>query len=142
GITPENNANVLIWQALGPPEGGAGMPPEYFRWLGIEAPPEEGAYLVSWRNYLQEHAIGGMELEEYDDRMHRAAEWPWAVNDEPQLADWLKRNEMPLALVMEATRRREYYNPLVPERSEDWSPGLPASLLSNVQRCRDVACGH
>src|SRR5947207_1711495 len=55
GVTPENNANVLIWQALGPhPEGGT-MPPEYFQWLGIESPPEEGDYLVSWSNYLKQH---------------------------------------------------------------------------------------
>ena len=41
GITPEKNANVLIWQALGPkPEGGRGMPPEFFKQLGSAAPPE------------------------------------------------------------------------------------------------------
>src|SRR5947209_1598829 len=62
-IVPENNANVLIWQALGPlPEGGA-MPAEYFQWLGIEAPPEHGEYLVSWQNYLKEHSKkSGTEL--------------------------------------------------------------------------------
>src|SRR5271170_1831518 len=43
GITPENNANVLIWKALGPrPDGGKGMPAEYFKRLGIEEPPERG----------------------------------------------------------------------------------------------------
>jgi hypothetical protein len=42
GVTPENNANVLIWQALGPRPEGRPMPPEYFRWLGVEQPPEEG----------------------------------------------------------------------------------------------------
>src|SRR5712691_6035186 len=41
GVTPENNANVLIWQALGPYPEGATMPPEYFQWLGHE-PPEQG----------------------------------------------------------------------------------------------------
>lgn len=51
GITPENNANVLIWQAIGPrPEGGT-LPDEYFQWLGIKAPPEEGDYFVSWERY-------------------------------------------------------------------------------------------
>ena len=35
GITPENNANVLIWKALGPhPEGGT-MPPEYFKFFRL-----------------------------------------------------------------------------------------------------------
>src|SRR5439155_26704643 len=56
GITPENNANVLIWQALGPrPEGGDPMPEEYWKWLGIAAPPEEGEHFVSYRHYLELH---------------------------------------------------------------------------------------
>src|SRR5262245_8065346 len=47
GITPENNAAALIWQAFGPrPEGGE-MPDEYFRWLAIEKPPENGEYLIT-----------------------------------------------------------------------------------------------
>jgi hypothetical protein len=141
-ITPENNANVLIWQALGPrPEGGLGMPPEYFQWLGIEPPPEQGDYLVSWPNYLKEHVKGegGINHEAYSDRLTRASQWPWTAREEPELADWLQQSEKPLALVMEATRRLAYYNPVVPKRTEDWSPGLLASLIPNVQRCREVA---
>ena len=45
-IAPETTANVLIWKALGPrPERRTG-PAEYFRWLGIESPPDEGAYFI------------------------------------------------------------------------------------------------
>src|SRR5262245_59150500 len=44
GVTPANNANVLLWKALGPrPEGGT-MPAEFFQLLGIEPPPEKGDY--------------------------------------------------------------------------------------------------
>jgi hypothetical protein len=140
GITPENNANVLIWQALGPrPEGGTPMSPEYFQWLGIESPPEQGEYLVSWQNYLKERSKSGNELAAHIDRMLRAAEWPWAAKDEPELANWLKRNEKPLALMIKATRRSQYYNPVVPKRTGDWSPGLLGALLPSVQRCREVA---
>src|SRR6516225_7646102 len=47
GVTPEKNANVLLWKALGPaPEGGAGMPAEFFKQLGIAEPPKNGAYFV------------------------------------------------------------------------------------------------
>ena len=141
-ITPEKNANVLIWQALGPrPEGGNGMPPEYFQWLGIEPPPDAGDYLISYSNYLKEHLkIGdGEKRNELSDRMRRAAKWPWTAKDEPELADWLKRSERQLAMVVEATRRPEYYNPLVPTRTEDWSAGLLESRLPNVQRCREIA---
>src|SRR5437762_9420291 len=63
-ITPETNANVLIWQALGPrPEGGNGMPPEYFQWLGIDPPPENGEYLISFTNYQKEHLKDGVALQ-------------------------------------------------------------------------------
>ena len=31
GITPETNANVLIWQAIGPYKGEKPLPAEYFR---------------------------------------------------------------------------------------------------------------
>src|SRR5438132_12254874 len=40
GIAPEDNANVLIWQALGPrPTGDDTIPPGYLQWVGGEAPP-------------------------------------------------------------------------------------------------------
>jgi hypothetical protein len=141
-ITPENNANVLIWQALGPrPEGGRPMPPEYFQWLGIESPPEQGDYLVSWQNYLKEHlkSDAGIDRNAFNDRLARAAQWPWTAKEEPELADWLHQSEKPLALVKEATGRPDYYNPLVPRRTDDWSPGLIAALLPSAQRCREVA---
>jgi hypothetical protein len=135
GIKPEDNANVLIWQALGPhPEGGT-MPPEYFQWLGIESPPEQGEYLVSWQNFVIRDAI---KRDTNSDPMVRATNQPWTAKDEPELADWLARNEKPLAVVMEATRRPQYYNPLVPNRTEDWSPGLLSALVPSVQKCREL----
>src|SRR5262245_60546138 len=57
GITPEKNANVLLWQAMGPrPEGGKGMPAEFFKAMGIDAPPDQGEYLLSLGTYLKDHS--------------------------------------------------------------------------------------
>jgi hypothetical protein len=141
GITPETNSNVLIWKALGPhPEGGT-MPAEYFEWLGVESPPEEGDYLVGWGNYLKENP----KLSERNkknpekDPMIRGREWLWTAKDEPEFADYLNQNEKPLAVVAEATRRPEYYNPMVPKRTEDQSGGLIGSLIPQVQKCREIA---
>src|SRR5438309_6686705 len=56
GITPEKNANVLIWKAIGPrPEGGKGMPAEYFKRLGIDEPPEKGDYFIGLGTYMKDH---------------------------------------------------------------------------------------
>src|SRR5260370_9837114 len=115
GVTPENNANALIWQALGPHPEGATMPAEYFQWLGY-APPEQGEYIVPFSKYLKENLKieDNEKRQQLDDRRMRATKWPWAAKGEPELADWLRRHEKPLALVIEATNRPQYYNPLVP----------------------------
>ncbi|MFL5342920.1 MAG: hypothetical protein ACJ8F7_22525, partial [Gemmataceae bacterium] len=142
GVTPENNANVLIWKVLGPrPEGGNGMPPEYFRWLGIEEPPAEGDYWVNWKRYFD----ANFPRDDHDkwlqahDLVSDMAKWPWAAKEQPLLAVWLRQNDKQLALVIEATKREQYYNPLVPSRTEEWSASLLSCLLPNVQRCRELA---
>src|SRR5262245_24986909 len=51
GVTPSNNANLLLWQAIGPkPEATA----EYFRLLGVDPPAEKGDYLVDLYSFLQQ----------------------------------------------------------------------------------------
>jgi hypothetical protein len=143
GVTPENNANVLIWQALGPHPERSTMPPEYFQWLSIESPPENGDYLVNWGTYIKENVKGGEDPEKRNElleRTDRAAKWPWTAKEQPEVADWLKRNEKPLALVAAASRRPEYFNPLVPKRADDGSSGLLiGALLPSVQKCREIA---
>jgi hypothetical protein len=57
GVTPENNANVLFWKALGPRPDGRKLPEgfkEYFKWLGIKPLPEKGDYFLSLPRYLKE----------------------------------------------------------------------------------------
>jgi hypothetical protein len=150
GITPETNANVLIWKALGPrPEGGT-MPDEYFRWLGIDPPPEKGDYFVGWEKYLEVHLKEppAAQKDQFEnpsswkqaclDQLDKASKSPWKAADQPDIAKWLKQNEQPLALIAEATRREKFFNPLV-SKSDPKEPRLIASLLPSIQKCRSVA---
>ncbi|HEV3145057.1 MAG TPA: hypothetical protein VGZ47_14295, partial [Gemmataceae bacterium] len=116
GVTPENNANVLILQALGPHPDKSNVPPEYFKWLGMQPPPEQGEYFIR----LQDHFKGetGKKIELYFRQLERARKRPWKEKDYPELAAWLKANEKPLALVVEASKRTRYFNPLVPSKPE------------------------
>src|SRR5262245_5535318 len=144
GITPENNAKVLIWQALGPhPERGT-MPPEYFKWLGIAQPPEQGEYFVGWYDYFQTNLKTPPDdiLELFDDetdwqhywdeQVERARKWPWKADEQGAIADWLKQNEKPLALVIEASKRPQYFNPLVSKSNDPKQARLIGSLLPSV----------
>jgi len=160
GVTPANNAKVLLWKAFGPrPEGGT-MPAEYFKWLEISSPPEKGAYYVDLVTHLRAylhfdgHRFGSpsaaiasgaslmrdvvlvSQADKLDDQMYGASQRPWTSDDYPHLASWLKANEKPLAQVVEAGKRPKYFMPLVP--LEQRATGLFGALLPSVQKCREA----
>jgi hypothetical protein len=142
GVKPENNANVLLWQAFGPHPEGATMPPEFFKLMGVEAPPQKGEYFTDLFRFMKEHlkVDPHKQADELFDQMDRASARPWTAKDYPHIAAWLKANEKPLALVLEASKRSHYYSPLTSRRAKDGSPGgLIAVLLPGVQKCREFA---
>ena len=149
-IKPEENANVLIWQATGPQaleatvlgERRLTMPEEYWQWLGVPPPPEDGDYFVRYEDDVKSGAIND-ELDEKKrdqiQRMYRATHWPWRAEDEPEIAKWLKRNEKPLALVIAASQCPNNYSPLVPPSYKDGSrEAMGISLLTSAQACRYI----
>jgi hypothetical protein len=142
GVTPENNANVLLWKAFGPhPEGRTAMPSAYFKLMGIQPPPERGEYFLSlWRYLLERLHLDptGKQVSNIENQLELAGERPWTAKQYPHIAAWLKTNEKPLALVVEATKRPRYFSPLVPSRTEDGPTGLLKVLMPNVQACRDL----
>jgi hypothetical protein len=132
GVTPDNNANVLLWKAIGPRPEGRALPPELFRMLGVEPPPEKGDYFIGLSRYVEEHlkldprkATVGLE-----EQLGHACERPWTAKEQPHLAAWLKANEKPLALAVEASRRPHYFWPL--------RGTLLSALLPGVSKCREL----
>jgi hypothetical protein len=45
-IKPEDNAVVLLVQAIGPKPEGNELHADFYKWLGTKTPPESGDYLV------------------------------------------------------------------------------------------------
>jgi hypothetical protein len=141
GITPENNANALLIQVLGPaPEGGSGFPPEYFKWLGIAIPPKEGDYFIGMNTYVRDKlGISGERLEKFYEVQGQVTKRPWVSKDCPPMAEWLKANDKQLALIASAMKRPEYFNPLCSRKQEGESSNLIGVLLPSVQKCRELA---
>ncbi len=137
GVTPENNAAVLLWQALGPadiPEGGR---ERFFRLLGIRPLPENGDYFVALKKPVERKRFQPDESKpDLFDQQDEAMARPWSQEEFPLIAQWLEKNEKPLELVMEATRRPTYYSPLV---GEEESALLIAVLFPAEQKVREVA---
>lgn len=139
GVTPENNAAVLLWQALGPAEIQPPAREDFFRRLGIEPLPAEGDYFVNLFMFLPIPPVG-VDPSDWDtglrERLAHAIERPWTAREFPEIADWIDANEAPLELVKSAQQRKEYYSPplyMVGSRR------LREVLLPQVQESRAMA---
>jgi hypothetical protein len=141
GVTPENNANVLLWKALGPQLEKKTMPAEFFKLMGMEPPPEKGEYFVDLTSYLRKQFnTDPSESAEIEEQLIRCAQRPWKSEEFPTVASWLKANEKPLSLVVDATKLPQYYSPYVLTQTEKGSPGLISAVLpEGVQKCRAFA---
>src|SRR5437763_6090316 len=98
GITPENNANVVIFRAFGPHPEGGNMPTEFFKRLGYE-PPENAEYWVHLGKHMRENLNPKPEgpaaefiFRQYDRAMKR----PWKSSDYPAIESCLNLNDKPL----------------------------------------------
>jgi peroxiredoxin len=139
GVTPENNANVLLWQALGPKPEGTSYGPEFCKLMGIPLPPENGDYFVDIGRFMQIRKKAIPNGQEFWDVFDRSSHRVWTSKDHPDFAAWLNFNAKPLALVIEASKRPKYYLPMVSSRGNGGYSGLIACLLPSVQKCRGLA---
>ncbi len=135
GVTPENNAAVLLWQCWGPRGLSAVNQEEFFARLGMDVPPVEGSYFLT--PYEYEHNIvpglgdqPGIDASGQISDMARGE--PWTAADFPSIAEWLAAQEKPLAIAVEATRRPRYYQPVIAGDP----PVLNATPLEGVREFR------
>lgn len=140
GVTPETNANALLWMAFGPTPEGSEMPPAFYKWLDITPPPKDGGYFLGLGKFAREKLILSQEqMEAIYEFQSRASNRPWAAKDCPPLAAWLEADEKPIALAQRAVKLPHYYNPLASRREEGQSSNLIGALLPSVQKCRELA---
>ncbi len=122
GVTIDNNAAALLWQALGPGRSSKDFftSDDFREFLG-SPPAEKGDYFIEYVNYLKETSL---ELftptdenkdpeSKFSNRQRKSMSRPWSKKDFPRLATWLKRNEIPLQLTARASRRPRYYSPFI-----------------------------
>ncbi len=139
GVTHEDNAAIPFLQAL-----GAKLLPEPWadaqKKLGLDRLPEpEGCYLgVAPRG---DQPIGGFVAKVIKDRpqvdgqalqaqlrselLEVARKGLWSAEEFPRVREWLERNEKPLDLIVEGSRRRRYWIPL-PEGAKAPVPSVEA----------------
>jgi hypothetical protein len=111
GVTPENNAMVLLVRALGPVIDGSKLSDRYFKELGCEKLPAEGKYFRDFKQFLKDSQKPAMENEQLWELHGRLSSRPWSRKEFPDAEKWIKVNVEPLRLAQLASLRTAYYSP-------------------------------
>jgi hypothetical protein len=122
GVTPQDNAAVLLLQAMGPGEINEKTRERFFQMLGTPRLADKGPYLESFvtyfnRKYPDTRVPNGREewdaTEIAEKQYQRIMERPWSKKEFPIAASWLEDNWKQIDLIAEATKRPRYYAPLL-----------------------------
>ncbi len=132
---PQNNAVVVLVQAIGPDLFPEGMVKRASKQLGCEPPEVGGNYFVSLQNWL----VANKQKDEKKvlDQFNELKTTPWKKNEHPEIAKWLDSNQVHLENVAIATSRPNYYMPLLANDGEDRS--VVAIMLPALHHYREVA---
>jgi hypothetical protein len=148
GVTPDNNAAVLLFQAIWPSE----LEPEQYeavlKELGLhEIPAAESALQALHSDATRKQVLAWMPKTnagdaepEPDPVIDRALDHSWTAQQIPPLAKWVDANQKPLDLIVEASRLPRYYSPS-PTLLDDHHDTLISVLLPGTQAAREGARG-
>jgi hypothetical protein len=142
GVTPENNAVVLLYHAFGPKPDGTAQPDEFFKLLGMPKPPAEGNYFKPLGHALKARGVkrSDPEWQQLFDEQSISYSRVWKDGELKLIAEWIKLNEGPMKHVEAAVLRKYNYSPIViPRDDKGVSSGLIATLLPGIQQSRDFA---
>ncbi len=133
-VAADDNAMVLLWDAIGLRPEGHPVAADFFRLIGRAAPGEDDGF-------VQLDAFArrcGADDAEASEGLEALQEGPWRVEDAPAAAEWLEENGPALARAVEASRRRRYYAPLIVSHDAGVSLSMISALLPWVQTTREL----
>jgi hypothetical protein len=122
GVTPENNACVLLCEVIRPLEAWE-MPPEYFEEIGRTPPPRDRSHVrylaagVADPSSDAERQRVELVLKFIDD-----APRPWTKSEFPEVAKVLDGDDEPLRIVRAAAKRDRFYSPTLTRGLDDVDP--------------------
>ena len=61
GVSPENNAAVVLYDVLGPAPEGTRLSDEFFRQLGVAVPPDDGNFFLGLDQWIKQSAVDQLQ---------------------------------------------------------------------------------
>jgi hypothetical protein len=108
GVTPDNNAAVLILHVVGASQLHEGGRAQVLAAMNLSDMPAEGLYVWDGSKL-------GMEGDDYSDFYGRLHQGPWREKDRPHAAAYLRANDRALTLLAQAASRARFWMPVYPD---------------------------
>jgi hypothetical protein len=152
GVTPENNAAVLLLKALGPGDVSRADFDAVAAEIGLDPTSSDVGALESLHSDANRQrvlawlpkpapAADGMESKpDVEAHIEVAQRTAWTSQQLPPLAEWVEANQAPLDLIVEATRRPRYYCPS-PSLLNNTPEMMFSMQMVGIQSYRDGARG-
>lgn len=134
GVTPENNAVVPVLEAYGCKSIKPEQREKFYAALGMPVPTEKGdgyfdPYFVSPPNGNYQDPKYRRAWDEFDTATTR----PWKRDELPEVAAWLDRHEPHAQVLVAASKRTGFYNPVLFPIAEDPGSQFGYAVHDRVQ---------
>ncbi len=131
GVTPENNAGVLLMQLFGAESVPEAHREAFYKGLGVAAPEQTGGLLQNFSQFISQDK----EQQKLFDQQSEAMRRPWSRKEFPKVADWLDANAQAIERAIEASNRPRLFFPLV---AQDKQSLIDAAMQGQLQQMRAV----
>ena len=117
GVTPDNNAAVLIWEATWPGELNRDDYGPFCSALGMKRIPSKANALVGLGHPATRKRISRwlevrqQDVGAVDEIIDRAGSVPWTSDQIPAMAEWIGENQPALDKLVDAGQRPQYFSP-------------------------------
>lgn len=133
GITPQENAMVILDQAFPSENESFVSEIRYHRLLGSPIPFRKRC-IVSEEDFAKQK-WGSLQVNRdahtrFSDQTSQSQERSWSRAEFPDVAAWIDTNEKPLELIEQASHRSKFYDPFV---SDDGPYQTRGTTLSNLR---------
>jgi hypothetical protein len=118
-VTPQNNAAVLLWQAIGRGNLEEAQYAAICREIGQSSKPnipilqplDDVGLTQTLADWLAVDPHDGSAKDSIDRILEAARRQPWTSDAIPPLGNWIVRNREPIELIVTACQRSRYYSP-------------------------------
>ena len=148
GVTPENNAAVLLMQVMGAEEIQPEIREEFYKQLGVPLPETTQGLWLPFDDFVDRYletieSPHNEELrEKLDDQFDEAKERPWTKSEFPVVAKWLDENKPAIELIVAASKRPRLHIANVPRNAGDSVFLAQISMISTLRRFEETLCVH